>query len=46
MPALLLWPLIAGGVGLTGGFILGSKAQNLAVVAAGSAAIIYMLKGK
>lgn len=44
MPAFLLWPLIAGGVGATGGFLLGSKASNLAVMAAGSAVIIYLLK--
>jgi hypothetical protein len=46
MPAIILWPLLAGGGGLLGGFMLGSKASNLAIMAGSAAVIIYLLKGK
>lgn len=44
MPAVLIWPLIAGGVGAVGGFLLGSRTKNLAVMMAGGAVIMYLIK--
>ena len=46
MPAVLLWPLIAGSIGAVGGFVVGAKSSNLAALGISAAAILYFLKGR
>lgn len=42
--ALIVWPLVAGAVGAIGGFVVGAKANNLAIMAGSAAVIVYMIK--
>lgn len=46
MPLIAWVAVIAGGGGLGLGYVLSSKSSNLAVMAASTAVILYIIKGK